>query len=367
MRIVFRSMLFVFLSVFVLGKATAQEVSYKEKQPYKSWTKIVGSFNDDFYHTNEAKRIAENVLLYQQATGGWPKNVYMAAELNEQEKKEVLANKNNVNESTIDNNATSTEMYYLSRVYQATKDERYKKAVIDGIQYLLNAQYPNGGWPQFWPRPKGYYTEITYNDNAMINVMELLRQIYEKKAPYEFVPDEYIEKARTAFNKGVECILKTQYKQNGKLTVWCAQHDRNTLQPVKARAYELPSLSGQESDNIVLLLMSLPNPSPEIINSVESAVEWFKTSKIEGIKKEFFTNDEGKRDYKIVECSDCPPLWARFYDLETNRPFFSDRDGVKVYSLDQIGHERRNGYSWYNSDGVKVLKRYEKWRKENNL
>ncbi|NDV83030.1 pectate lyase [Bacteroides sp. 51] len=366
MKITFRSVLFVLLSTFVLGGANAQEVSYKEKQPYKSWTRIVQSFDDNFYHTKEATRIAENVLLYQQTTGGWPKNIYMAAELNKQERKEVLAAKDKVNESTIDNNATITEIYYLARVYQTTKDERYKKAVIDGIQYLLNAQYGNGGWPQFWPRPKGYYTEITYNDNAMINVMELLREIYEKKAPYDFIPNEYLGKARAAFDKGVECILKTQYKRNGKLTVWCAQHDHVTLEPIKARAYELPSLSGQESDNIVLLLMSLPNPSSEIINAVEGAVEWFKASKIEGIKKEFFTNDEGKRDYRIVECTDCPPLWARFYDLETNRPFFSDRDGVKVYALDQIGHERRNGYSWYNSDGMKVLKMHEKWRKENN-
>lgn len=359
-----RKIIVALLSTFILGGIAAQEVSYKEKQPYKSWTRIVRSFDNNFYHTKEARRIAENVLLYQQSTGGWPKNIYMAAELNKQERKAVIAQKDMVNESTIDNDATSTEIYYLARMYQATKEEQYKKGVLDGIQYLLNAQYPNGGWPQFWPRPEGYYTEITYNDNAMINVMELLRDIYEKKAPYDFVSDEYTGKARAAFHKGVECILKTQYTQNGKLTVWCAQHDRVTLQPIKARAYELPSLSGQESDNIVLLLMSLPDPSPEIIHSVESAIEWFKASKIEGLKKEYFTNDEGKRDYKIVECNDCPPLWARFYDLDTNQPFFSDRDGVKVYSLNQIGYERRNGYSWYNSDGVKVLKKYEKWRKK---
>lgn len=358
---------FILISLFVIGTANAQEVSYKEKQPYKGWVKLVRSFDDDFYHTKEAKRIAENVLLYQQTTGGWPKNIYMPAELSKQERKEVIARKDNVNESTIDNDATTSEIYYLARVFQTTKDERYKKAVLDGLQYLFNAQYPNGGWPQFWPRPEGYYTEITYNDNAMVNVMLMIREVYEKQVPYDFIPDDYIAKARTAFDKGVDCILKTQVKQNGKLTVWCAQHDRATLEPIKARAYELPSLSGQESDNIVLLLMSLPNPSPEIITAVESAIEWFRNSKIEGLKKEFYTDSEGRKDYRMVECSDCPPLWARFYDLQTNRPFFCDRDGIKVYALDQIGHERRTGYSWYNSDGVKVLKTYEKWKKQYKL
>ena len=102
----------------------------------------------------------------------------------------------------------------------------------------------------------------------MVNVMNLLRDVYNKKAPYTYVPDTLCQRARIAFDKGVECILNTQVKQNGKLTVWCAQHDEHTLAPAKARAYELPSLSGAESDNIVLLLMSIPAPSPRIIASL---------------------------------------------------------------------------------------------------
>ena len=240
----------------------------------------------------------------------------------------------------------------------------YKDAVLHGLQYLFEAQYENGGWPQFYPRPKGYYIHITYNDDAMINVMKLLRDITKKKAPYTFLPDSIISKAQVALDKGVDCILKTQVKQNGKLTVWCAQHDRETLAPAKARAYELPSLSGQESDDIVLFLMSLSKPSPEVVTCVEAAVEWFKESEIKGLKKEYFTNEEGKKDYRMVPCTDCDPLWARFYELDTNRPFFCDRDGIKKYDISEIGHERRNGYSWYNNGGLKVLKKYEEWKKK---
>ena len=345
----------------------AQEnANYKEKKPYKSWVKMAPKLSDEFFQTPEAIRIGDNVLLYQQTTGGWPKNIYMPAELTAEEREKVLAAKNNVNESTIDNNATSTEIRYLSRLYQATNIEKYKEAALDGIRYIPKAQYPNGGWPQFWPRPKGYYTHITYNDNAMVNVMELLRQIVGKKAPYTYVPDSICQRARTAFDKGVECILNTQVVINGKPTVWCAQHDEHTLAPAKARAYELPSLSGAESDEIVILLMSLPHPSPRVIASIEHAIEWFKASKIEGIKQESFTNSEGKKDFRMVPCTDCPPLWARFYTLEDNRPFFCDRDGVKKFDISEIGHERRNGYSWYNDGGLKVLKKYEQWKKKNN-
>ena len=255
-------------------------------------------------------------------------------------------------------------MNYLARIYLATQDEKYKDAFLRGLQYLFEAQYENGGWPQFYPRPKGYYIHITYNDDAMINVMKLLRDITKAKAPYTFVPDAARQQAQVALDKGVECILKTQVKQNGKLTVWCAQHDRETLAPAKARAYELPSLSGQESDDIVLFLMSLSKPTPEMIASIDAAIEWFKESEIKNIKKEYFTNADGKKDYRMVPCTDCEPLWARFYELETNRPFFCDRDGIKKYDISEIGYERRNGYSWYNNGGLKVLAKYKEWKKK---
>ncbi len=342
------------------GLSAQNESDYRSQQPYKSWVKTAPEFDDAFFSTAEARRIADNVLLYQQITGGWPKNIYMPAELSTEERVQVIASQKDVNESTIDNDATITEIRYLARTYLVTQDEKYKTALQRGIQYLFDAQYSNGGWPQFYPRSYGYYTHITYNDNAMVNVMELLREIYEKQAPYTFLPDVVTEKARKAFNKGVECILQTQVVQHGKLTVWCAQHDHKTLQPAKARAYELPSLSGQESDDIVLLLMSLPK-TPEIIAAVEGAVAWFKEVKIDGIQKEYFVNEEGERDYKMVPCADCETLWARFYELDDNRPFFCDRDGIKRYTLSEIGHERRNGYSWYNNQGNKVLKAYEKW------
>ena len=361
-----RKITFFFLLLFILTGVSAQATDYKKQQNYKEWVHIAPKFNDAFFHTEEAQRIGDNVLLYQQITGGWPKNIYMPAELTKQEYAKTLKAKEDVNQSTIDNNATTTEIQYLARLYQATQKEKYKEGVLKGIQYLLKAQYDNGGWPQFYPRPTGYYIQITYNDNAMVRVMQQLREIYEKQAPYTFIPDETCQKARKAFDKGIECILNTQVRQNGELTVWCAQHDRTTLEPCKARAYELPSLSGQESDNIVLLLMSLPNPSEKVVESIEGAIRWFKKSEIKGLQKEYFTNSDGKRDYRMTTCEDCPTLWARFYDLETNQPFFCDRDGIKKYDISEIGHERRNGYSWYNKDGSKVLAKYENWKKKLN-
>lgn len=360
-----KKMILLALSLVWIASATAQIRSdYREKE--MSWTRTAKRIDDRFFYlyTDEAKRIADNLVLYQLESGAWQKNVYFPAEITAEQKKEISANKKHVEWGTIDNGSTTTEIIYLSKMYNVVRDEKYKKAALKGIEYLLEAQYENGGWPQFYPNAKGYARHITYNDNAMVNVMRVLQDIFEYDPLYWYVPTSLREKAKAAFDKGVQCILATQVVQDGKPTVWCAQHDFETLAPAKARAYELPSLSGQESDNIVLLLMDIPNPSPEIVAAVENAIAWFEKSKIEGIRLEYYRNDEGKRDYRVVACEKCPVLWARFYELDTNRPFFCDRDGIKKYDVSQIGHERRTGYSWYNNDGRSVLARYKMWKRE---
>lgn len=57
-------------------------------------------------------------------------------------------------------------------------------------------------------------------------------------------------------------------------------------------------------------------------------------------------------------------LWGRFYDLETGRPFFCDRDGIKKNTLAEIGNERRTGYAWYGTWPQKLLSEdYPRWKK----
>ena len=154
-----RQTAFFFLLLFIQTGISAQATDYRKQQNYKEWVHLAPKFDDAFFRTEEAQRIGDNVLLYQQVTGGWPKNIYMPAELTEQEYAKARNAKEDVNQSTIDNNATTTEIQYLARLYQATQKEKYKEGVLKGIQYLLKAQYDNGGWPQFYPRPTGYYVK----------------------------------------------------------------------------------------------------------------------------------------------------------------------------------------------------------------
>ena len=332
---------------------------------------MASKLKDDFFTTAEAARIGDNLLFYQHESGGWPKNMQLQDELTDDMRKRIEKMKHEERYATIDNKATTTEIEYLARLYNATGEKKYLDAVVRGFDYMFKAQYANGGWPQFYPLSEGYYTHITYNDDAMVNVLKLMRDAVKGKAPFGFLPDSIKAAAKTSLDKGISCILKTQVVQDGRPTVWCAQYDENTLKPAKARAYELVSLSGQESDDIVLFLMSLSKPSDEIRQCVENAIAWFKKSAIRGMYVERYTNADGKKDIRLAPCAQddapCKPLWARFYTIDGNRPFFCDRDGVMRFDLSEIGYERRNGYRWYNSDGMKVLKRYESWARKYGL
>jgi len=319
----------------------------------------------EWHASPEAVRIAEQVLLYQHDNGGWSKNIDMARPLTDDERRQVERRKGDLHESTIDNDATFQQMDFLARVYRATGHAPYREGVERGIEFLIGAQYANGGWPQYPARDRGYHTQITYNDGAMAKALNRLLDIVEHREPYDFLGEDRRQAARVALARGIQCVLDTQIRVEGRLTAWCAQHDKDTLEPAQGRSYEHPSISGSESVGIVRFLMRLDDPSPEIIQAIESAVAWFEASRLHGFRLQTVTGPayEHGRDRIVVADADAPPLWARFYEIGTNRPMFSGRDGVIQYELADIEHERRNGYSWLGGYATALLEReYPTWQ-----
>jgi PelA/Pel-15E family pectate lyase len=333
----------------------------------QAFKQLMRETSQEFFQSDEARRIGDQLLLYQRVTGGWPKNIDMAKPLSDKEREKIVADKQKLNDSTTDNDATTLQLNFLARLYQSTKDVRYRDAFRQGVAYLLSGQYENGGWPQFWPVMRDYQIHITYNDDAMANTMILLRDIAAQKEPYQgdLTDDQLRQQMTKAFNKGIECILNTQIVTDGELTVWCQQHDRETLLPAHARAFELPSYCTMESATLTRLLMELPNPDERVKKAVHAAMRWFDKYKLTGYKVER-TGRPGSADQntKLVKDTLAPPIWARFYDLELCEPFVCDRDGVPRRHLEQIGAERRNGYAWYSDRPISLYKRYQKWAKK---
>lgn len=308
---------------------------------------------DAWYRSAEGREITANIRSHQSPQGDWPKNGDTTAARYQGDSSTI--------QGTFDNGATIGEVRFLARAFRVTHDEACRIAVVKAIDHILHAQYSTGGWPQYSPPGKGYHRHITFNDDTMVNMMELLREVGSSDR-FAFVDETRRRRAREAFDAGTACILNSQVIVDGKKTVWCAQHDEKTLEPRPARTFEPVSLSGSESAGILMLLMSLERPSPEVVDAIEAGARWFEAVKIEGIRQERIDGNK-----LIVADPNAPPLWARFYEIGTNRPVFCSRDGVIRYRMAEISAERRNGYAWYGDRGASMLKRYTDWARRRSL
>lgn len=331
---------------------------------------------DAWYSGAEAKRIADIVVTFQTPAGGWSKNTdftkapRLPGEMFGAENGslhlgtndfDALDNPNWSYVGTFDNDATTTELRFLAKVIAATKKENptWQKAFVRGLDYIFAAQYPNGGWPQVWPLQGGYHDAITLNDDAMLHVIQFLRDVAGGQNEFAFVPPDVRAKADAAWHRGLDCLLAAQIIVNGRRTAWGQQYDAITLQPASARNYEMPSLTSSESATIVLFLMQLPNPDSNVVAAVHAACAWFDKTKV--LNKAYKSN--GKDGRKLLDAPGGGPLWSRYYEVGTDRPIFGDRDKSIHDDVNEISKERRQGYGWYRDTPKRVLEHYPKWAK----
>ncbi|AMJ58269.1 pectate lyase [Stenotrophomonas sp. KCTC 12332] len=310
---------------------------------------------------------AENMLLLQTASGGWSKqyqgkavdyqHVFSAGE------RAALQAPDRLDDANIDNKATTREIRHLLQAWQHTGNGAYLKAAQRGVDYLLAAQYANGGWPQYYPDRSLYRHQITFNDDAMTRVLDLLQDIAEGAPTVAGLPADYRGKANAALQRGLGNVLATQIRMNGRLSIWAAQYDEVSLQPAKARSYELPSLAVSESVGVLRLLMRQPEPGPQTVTAIEAGLQWLQANALPDLamrKVEAADQPSGKD--VLIEPLAGARLWARFYDLQQGRPMFVNREGERVARFADIPNERRVGYAWYGVWPEQLLVReWPKW------
>jgi PelA/Pel-15E family pectate lyase len=332
-----------------------------------------------WYGGKGALRQADIIVSFQTPAGGWSKNLNMTTQ--PRAPGEAFATDNNNRfpspgdfdqaadphwhyVGTFDNDATITQMRFLAKVVTAshTRKSPYRTAFLRGLDYSLNAQYPNGGWPQVWPLEGGYHDTITLNDDAMLHVLDLMHDVAQGSPDFAWVPSGQRARAALSFHNGLLCLLAAQIqKADGRRTVWCQQHDALTLEPTSGRNYELPSATSSESASVVLFLMQLPHPNSNIVAAIRSAVAWFEQTKIMG--QSFKKTDGAGR--QLLAAPGSGPIWARYYDLGTDRPIFGDRDQTIHDDVNELSLERRNGYGWFRDTPKRVLARYPLWLQAN--
>lgn len=327
--------------------------------------------NQPAFAPAQVREIVTNILLFQRDNGGWPKDYDMTAILTEAQKAKVRATRGRT-DTSFDNGNVHSQVAYLAQACAQAGEPAWRDACVRGLDFILSAQYPNGGFPQRFPRPENYHAHITFNDGAMIGCLNVLKDAADAAPQFAWLDANRRARARAAVQRGVVCILQCQIRVDGKLTAWCQQHDEETYEPRPARTFELASLCPQDTTEIVRFLMRLEPPTPEVVHAMDAAVAWLAKVRLSGIRvervkapPEEFLRYTADFDKVVTKDSTAPPLWARHYEMGTDRPIFAGRDGVKKYALAEIERERRTGTAWYGNWPQKLLEQdYPQWRKE---
>ena len=252
------------------------------------------------------------------------------------------------NSSTYDDNNTQSALrYLLAFLDDATsapdpRDPQIHESLDYGLKKLLEAQYPNGAWPQRWDghphdpakypvkpasiptdyareQPTGsYYAHYTFNDNAHRDLTVTLIGAWHRTGNTTY---------RDAARRAADYLLLAQLPEPQPL--WAQQYDEN-LQPAWARAFEPPSITTSESAGVIRLLVDLylEFGDEKYLKPIPPAIAWLRKNEI------------------------APGRWARLYELGTNKPIYGDRDKKIHYTLEEVSEERRRGYGWQGGFGV---------------
>jgi PelA/Pel-15E family pectate lyase len=330
-----------------------------------------------WYGTTEALHIADVIVSFQTPAGGWSKNLDMSGEPRQRgqsytpdnlSKHPGIADFDAPKDpkwnyvGTLDNDATNTELRFLARVAGATPGAAgaaYRASFLRGVHYLLEAQFPNGGWPQVWPLEGGYHDAITYNDNAVTESAETLTDVAAGADDYAFVPLELRQRAKASAAHALKCILATQVVVHGQKTIWAQQQDALTLAPVAGRNYEPAALSTAESSDILLYLMQLEHPSRAVAAAIQAGVEWLKGAEVKN--HAWVGGHETPGGRHLEPRAGAAPLWSRYYSVDKGTPVFGERDKTIHDDVNELSLERRNGYSWYSRLPQRALDAYDEW------
>jgi len=228
------------------------------------------------------------------------------------------------NTTIFDDNNSQSALHLLMRVDNALQqqDPEVHRAVVYGLKQFLAAQYPSGAWPQrysgesynpadysvqqarfpaTWSRTfphRDYHALYTFNDHA---ICDLIRTLLEAHQLYG--TQEYLDAAR----KGGDFIPLAQLPE--PQPVWAQQYNQD-MEPAWARKFEPPAAVSSESGDIIRTLIDLYLYTGEekYLSPIPPALAWLQRSRLA----------DGR--------------WARFYELQTNRPLYFTRQYELVYT-----------------------------------
>lgn len=281
----------------------------------------------DKYYLQGAREAASALMWCQLASGGWNSDFDFNPQKarNYHYRRDIEAGDTECGtrnaSTTLDDQKTQTALLFLLELAHdpaCAGDKPLREALKFGLDGLLAAQAPNGGWPQHysgsadagapvkpavfprewkrtWPNVDytGYYT---LNDGNMLEVVRLLLRAYELEKD-----EQYLKAAKKAGDfLLLACLPEPQ-------PAWAQQYNRD-MEPVWARKFEPPAISSLESAESIRALLDLwiVTGDEKYLKPIKPALAWLEKRRL----------PDGQ--------------WARFYELETNKPLYCKRDTYEL-------------------------------------
>ncbi|HEY0414237.1 MAG TPA: pectate lyase [Allosphingosinicella sp.] len=298
----------------------------------------------DEYYYQAAEKAAGALIWGQHRSGGWNYFIDFAGPASAQHWYETVGKnawrmeefQHYADNATFDDAGTSEAMQFLLRLYVEKRDSRYRPALERAIQFVLDSQYPIGGWPQRWPydpRYPEYQKYITFNDDVAAENIKFLIMVYQALGDTRVLDP---------INRAMNVFLVTQ--QGPPQAGWGLQYTLD-LKPAGARTYEPKALVTHTTAANVKALMSFYRLTGEtkFLARIPEALAWLESVRLPADQA------KGNRAYPT------------FIEIGTNRPLYVHRRGSNVvngaYYVDYDPAATLGHYSAYRAIDVPALRR----------
>jgi PelA/Pel-15E family pectate lyase len=273
----------------------------------------------DEYYYQAAEKTAAALIAVQQENGGWHYFGDFGGEASTKRWYETIGKnawrleefQHHWGNATFDDAGTSESMQFLLRLYVEKHDPKYLPALKKAVGFVLDSQYPIGGWPQRWPLKNEFshhgkpdYTSfITFNDDVAgenINFLIMVHQVLGGDA-----------RVRDAITRAMNVFLITQ--QGQPQPGWGLQYTLD-LKPVGARTYEPDALVTHATATNIRQLMRFYRLTGDtkFLARIPEALDWLESVKLPA--------DQVKNGR----------AYPTFIEIGTNKPLYVHRRGSNV-------------------------------------
>lgn len=299
----------------------------------------------DEYYYRAAQAATGALIRGQHRSGGWHYFIDFAGQASTREwYRTIGANAWRMEEfihyadnATFDDAGTAEAMQLLLRMYLERRDRRYRAPLNRAIDFVLNSQYPNGGWPQRWPHMRDYpaYARyITFNDDVANENIRFLLAVYQSLGE---------TRVRRAIIRAGEVFIATQQRmpQPG----WALQHTLD-LRPAAARTYEPLALATHTTASNLRMMLQFYRLTGDrrYLARIPEALDW-----LESLRLPPDPNRPRGRDFPT------------FIEIGTNRAMYVHRRGSNVvngaYYWDYDPAHPLGHYGVYRAIDIPALRR----------